>query len=267
MQNLPKPIRLLAPLARPARRGPRGRSGCGTTERRHRARPHPLHQEVRRLPHAGAGGHHGDSRPEPRRRLRGGARSRRLRRDHGRRHRQGPDRLPAPRERQPGRLDARPHRRRHRTSTTSPPTSANTPASPAPRRRKSKAAPAPRSSPTTAAVAATRWPPPTRAASPAPTSTKSFPARSEAEIEESIVDPNAKIAQGYPAERHAAELRAKRSQPEELKELVKYLSENAGKENQAALSRGGRTAAPSSSEYVRDAFETASRSPPTATRR
>jgi mono/diheme cytochrome c family protein len=57
-----------------------------------------------------------------------------------------------------------------------------------------------------------------------------LPGQQESEIEESIVDPNAKIAQGYPA--HVMPENFKETiQPEELKELVKYLSESAGKKS------------------------------------
>jgi mono/diheme cytochrome c family protein len=56
-----------------------------------------------------------------------------------------------------------------------------------------------------------------------------LPGQSEAEIEESIVDPNAKIAQGYPAN-VMPETFKESIQPEELKELVEFLAENAGKE-------------------------------------
>ena len=56
-----------------------------------------------------------------------------------------------------------------------------------------------------------------------------LPGQSEAEIEESIVDPNAKIAQGYPANVMPATFKES-IQPEEIKELVEYLAENAGKE-------------------------------------
>jgi mono/diheme cytochrome c family protein len=55
-----------------------------------------------------------------------------------------------------------------------------------------------------------------------------LPGQSEAEIEESIVNPNAKIAQGYP-ENVMPQNFKETIQPEELKELVKFLSENAGK--------------------------------------
>jgi mono/diheme cytochrome c family protein len=55
-----------------------------------------------------------------------------------------------------------------------------------------------------------------------------LPGQPEAEIEESIVDPNAKIAQGYP-ENVMPQTFKETIQPEELKELVKFLSENAGK--------------------------------------
>ena len=58
-----------------------------------------------------------------------------------------------------------------------------------------------------------------------------LPGQSEAEIEESIVNPEAKIAQGYPARRDAPDLRRKTLRTEELKELVEYLSENAGKKS------------------------------------
>ncbi len=55
-----------------------------------------------------------------------------------------------------------------------------------------------------------------------------LPGQKEAEIEESIVDPEAKIAEGYPAGVMPQEFGTK-IPPEELKELVKFLSENAGK--------------------------------------
>ncbi|HEX3361029.1 MAG TPA: c-type cytochrome [Solirubrobacterales bacterium] len=55
-----------------------------------------------------------------------------------------------------------------------------------------------------------------------------LPGQSEAEIQESIEDPNAKIAQGYPANVMPQNFK-ETIQPEELKELVKFLSENAGK--------------------------------------
>jgi mono/diheme cytochrome c family protein len=55
-----------------------------------------------------------------------------------------------------------------------------------------------------------------------------LPGQEESEIEESIVDPNAKIAQGYPS--HVMPENFKETiPPEEIKELVEFLSENAGK--------------------------------------
>jgi mono/diheme cytochrome c family protein len=60
-----------------------------------------------------------------------------------------------------------------------------------------------------------------------------LPGQKEAEIEESIVDPEAKIAQGYPAGVMPQEFGEKLSE-EELKELVKFLSESAGKESGGA---------------------------------
>jgi mono/diheme cytochrome c family protein len=57
-----------------------------------------------------------------------------------------------------------------------------------------------------------------------------LPGQSEAEIEESIVDPEAKIAEGYPAGVMPQNFKES-IQPEELKELVKYLSESAGKKS------------------------------------
>ena len=57
-----------------------------------------------------------------------------------------------------------------------------------------------------------------------------LPGQSEAEIEESIVDPEAKIAQGYPKGVMPQDFGEKLSE-EELKELVKFLSENAGKKS------------------------------------
>jgi mono/diheme cytochrome c family protein len=56
-----------------------------------------------------------------------------------------------------------------------------------------------------------------------------LPGQSEAEIEESIVAPDAKIAQGYPAGVMPETFGEKLSE-EELKELVEYLAESAGKE-------------------------------------
>src|SRR6201999_1794324 len=55
-----------------------------------------------------------------------------------------------------------------------------------------------------------------------------LPGQSEAEIEESIVDPDAKIAQGYPPNVMPSNFK-ETIQPEEIKELVEYLAENAGK--------------------------------------
>jgi mono/diheme cytochrome c family protein len=57
-----------------------------------------------------------------------------------------------------------------------------------------------------------------------------LPGQPESEIEESIVDPEAKIAEGYPAGVMPQEFGEKLSE-EELKELVKFLSENAGKKS------------------------------------
>lgn len=57
-----------------------------------------------------------------------------------------------------------------------------------------------------------------------------LPGQSEAEIEESIVDPNAKIAQGYPANVMPENFK-ETIKPEEIKELVEFLSENAGKKS------------------------------------
>ena len=49
-------------------------------------------------------------------------------------------------------------------------------------------------------------------------------------IEESLVNPEAKIAEGYPAGVMPQEFGTKLSE-EELKNLVKYLAENAGKKS------------------------------------
>ncbi len=55
-----------------------------------------------------------------------------------------------------------------------------------------------------------------------------LPGQSESEIEESIVNPNAKIAKGYPP--HVMPENFKETiPPEEIKGLVEYLSESAGK--------------------------------------
>jgi mono/diheme cytochrome c family protein len=56
-----------------------------------------------------------------------------------------------------------------------------------------------------------------------------LPGQSEAEIEESIVDPEAKITEGYPSGVMPQNFKEK-IQPEELKQLVEFLSESAGKE-------------------------------------
>jgi mono/diheme cytochrome c family protein len=55
-----------------------------------------------------------------------------------------------------------------------------------------------------------------------------LPGQKEPEIEESIVDPEAKIAEGYPSG-VMPQTFGETIEPEELKELVKFLSENAGK--------------------------------------
>jgi mono/diheme cytochrome c family protein len=57
-----------------------------------------------------------------------------------------------------------------------------------------------------------------------------LPGQPESEIEESIVDPEAKIAQGYPKGVMPSNFKES-IPPEELKELVKYLSESAGKKS------------------------------------
>jgi mono/diheme cytochrome c family protein len=56
-----------------------------------------------------------------------------------------------------------------------------------------------------------------------------LPGQQESEIEESIVDPEAKIEQGYPKGVMPQNFKEK-IQPEELKQLVEFLSESAGKE-------------------------------------
>ncbi len=57
---------------------------------------------------------------------------------------------------------------------------------------------------------------------------ENLPGQSEAEIEESIVDPNAKITKGYPA--NVMPDNFKEVIPaEQIKQLVEFLSENAGK--------------------------------------
>ena len=58
-----------------------------------------------------------------------------------------------------------------------------------------------------------------------------LPGQSEAEIEESIVDPEAKIEEGYPAGVMPKEFGTKLSE-EELKQLIEFLMENAGKESE-----------------------------------
>jgi mono/diheme cytochrome c family protein len=57
---------------------------------------------------------------------------------------------------------------------------------------------------------------------------ENLPGQSEAEIEESIVDPNAKITKGYPANVMPENFKETISS-EEIKQLVEFLSESAGK--------------------------------------
>jgi mono/diheme cytochrome c family protein len=57
-----------------------------------------------------------------------------------------------------------------------------------------------------------------------------LPGQSAAEIEESIVDPEAKITQGYPAGVMPQNFEEK-IPPEELKQLVEFLMESAGKKS------------------------------------
>ena len=157
MPTLSKPIRPLLALAALGRVVVAA-SGCGTTTADVDPRPRSCSSKtaapVTHWPRPGRR----PSRPQPRRRLRLGARSRRGRR-HDRRGRQGAGRVPAPQQRRPAvsmpptSSGAGPRRRRRLRRRSGP-------ASPARRRRRSRAAPAPRSSPTTAAAAATRSPRP-----------------------------------------------------------------------------------------------------------
>ncbi|MGN6216623.1 MAG: c-type cytochrome [Solirubrobacterales bacterium] len=64
-----------------------------------------------------------------------------------------------------------------------------------------------------------------------------LPGQSEAMIHESIVDPNAKIAKGYPPNVMPQNFEQLLT-PKELKDLVKYLSENAGKGKSGGKSKG-----------------------------
>ncbi|MBS1676517.1 MAG: cytochrome c [Actinobacteria bacterium] len=57
-----------------------------------------------------------------------------------------------------------------------------------------------------------------------------LPGQSDAEIEESIVNPNAKIAKGYPAN-VMPETFKETIAPEEIKQLVEYLSESTSKKS------------------------------------
>jgi mono/diheme cytochrome c family protein len=57
-----------------------------------------------------------------------------------------------------------------------------------------------------------------------------LPGQPESEIEESIVDPNAVITKGYPANVMPDNFK-EAIPPEEIKELVEYLSESAGKKS------------------------------------
>ncbi len=198
MQNLPKLIRpllvLVALVATVV-----AASGCGTTTA-DIARGRILFTQKCGVCHTLAqAGTTAPDRPQPRRRLRRGARTSGSERGTIEGIVKAQVENPRPSERQPGGLDAAPTSSTARISTTSPPTSARTPACPARRRRKSQAAPAPRSSPTTAAVAATRSPPPNSGGVTGPNLDEVLPGQTAAMIEESIVDPNAKIAQGYPA--------------------------------------------------------------------
>ena len=75
-----------------------------------------------------------------------------------------------------------------------------------------------------AAAAATRWPTPARPAAPAPTSTRCLTGKDEAFIEQTIVDPNAEIAQGFRTGIMPPNY-GDTLQPAELDALVKYLAE------------------------------------------
>jgi mono/diheme cytochrome c family protein len=59
---------------------------------------------------------------------------------------------------------------------------------------------------------------------------ETLPGQPESEIEESIVEPEAKIAKGFPAGVMPQNFEEK-IPPEELKQLVEYLSESAGKKS------------------------------------
>ena len=65
-----------------------------------------------------------------------------------------------------------------------------------------------------------------------------LPGQSAAMIDESIVDPNAEIAKGYPANVMPANF-AQTLTPKELEDLVQYLIESTSKGGGAKKSKGG----------------------------
>ena len=76
---------------------------------------------------------------------------------------------------------------------------------------------------------------------PAPTSTKSCPARAAAMIHEDDRRPEQRHRQGLPAERDARRTSSRRSPPKELEQLVEYLIESTagGKGPAGSKSAGG----------------------------
>ena len=236
---MPKPPNLIRPLLALAvlADGRAGRLRLRHDHRRRDPRSGPLHPEMRRLPHPGAGRHDRPDRPQPRRRLRRGSGGRRERR-HDRRDRQSAGRVPAAQQRRPGRLDAarrgqRPGPRRRRRLRGHA-----TPGSRARRRQRSRVAPAPRSSPTTAAAAATPSPRPSRAARPARTWTKSCPGQSAAMIKESIIEPQREDRQGLPRQRDAGRTSPRSSN--QTKSTACRIPDRIDLERARAAEAGGR---------------------------
>ena len=192
-------------------------------QRRHDPWPGPLHQELRRLPHARRGRDLGADRPQPRRCF--------CRRPRGRR---APTRSRAssrPRSRTPVRATTTPRSRCRptsspgRTSTTSPPTSAAGPACPARRRRSPRR-------PRSAGLRRQRlWRLP-HAGRRRIGRDRAQPRRSPARANrgrdrKSIVDPNADIAKGFPANVMPAEFG--NDHPRRNEDLVEYLITSTAK--------------------------------------
>ena len=128
--------------------------------------------------------------------------------------------MPAEPRRRPGRGGRRRIRRRR------------SPACPGSRRPRRPAGPAARSSPTTAAAPATPSPPPRARGNVGPNLDEVIPGQDAAMVEESIVDPEAEPSQGFPAGVMPQDYEAQ-IPPEDLKLLVEFLIDNAGKSGES----------------------------------